>query len=152
LRPPVCAAPTCTIKVRIVSGAPAASVPRLHVTVPAQRVPPLEADAKLVPAGRGSETVTFSASPGPAVWRVRVEPKSVPAVTGLGAAVTGTDRSAGRTVVARSCANSDVLPAGSVAVAATNWGAPASVTSKLPLPLGSVDTFAKPKRVSPSPK
>ena len=56
----------------MVSDAPAAIVPRFQVTVPLLNVPPPEADTKLVPVGNGSETLTPSASLGPAVWTVRV--------------------------------------------------------------------------------
>ena len=72
LKPAVCAALTCTTKVSVVSAEPAAIVPRFQVTVPLLSVPPPVADTKLVPAGNGSETVTPIASPGPAVWTVRV--------------------------------------------------------------------------------
>ena len=55
---------TWTTSVRV-SDAPLAIVPRFHVTVPAESVPPPVAETNEVPAGIGSETTTDPADDGP---------------------------------------------------------------------------------------
>jgi hypothetical protein len=74
--------------------APLARFPIVQVTVPAESVPPPDAETKLVPAGNGSEAVTPVASAGPSFEISIVYVRSLPAITGSGESDFVTDRSA----------------------------------------------------------
>src|SRR5262249_8909478 len=76
--------------------APAATDPRLQVTVAApEQVPTLvDDDPKLTPAGSVSMTVTATAGLGPSLRTMRVYVTGVPASAGLGEPVFVIDRSA----------------------------------------------------------
>src|SRR6185437_8990460 len=58
---------TCTVTWTVVLP-PAASPPRVQVTVPADSEPPASAETKEVPAGTGSEMLTPVAADGPSLW------------------------------------------------------------------------------------